>query len=110
MNTHYTIILFCYFLLFILLHCFCYAQLFGYLCCREFVNACSIALDINERLIKEDQYEYHEGLKTNFKSMVKELSDIIHEQVCLNAHLYFLVLLSTSIKEMSAINSVPGLL
>uniref|UniRef100_A0A8D3CFD7 Dedicator of cytokinesis 11 n=1 Tax=Scophthalmus maximus TaxID=52904 RepID=A0A8D3CFD7_SCOMX len=48
---------------------------------RRFVEACSIALDINERLIKEDQFEYHEGLKTNFKDMVKELSDIIHEQV-----------------------------
>lgn len=40
-----------------------------------------MALDINERIIKEDQFEYHEGLKGNFKSMVKELSDIIHEQV-----------------------------
>lgn len=40
-----------------------------------------MALDINERLIKEDQFEYHEGLKSNFKEMVKELSDIIHEQV-----------------------------
>uniref|UniRef100_A0A3P8W7M7 Dedicator of cytokinesis 11 n=1 Tax=Cynoglossus semilaevis TaxID=244447 RepID=A0A3P8W7M7_CYNSE len=40
-----------------------------------------MALDINERLIKEDQFEYHEGLKTNFKDMVKELSEIIHEQV-----------------------------
>lgn len=40
-----------------------------------------MALDINERLIKEDQFEYHEGLKANFKDMVKELSDIIHEQV-----------------------------
>uniref|UniRef100_A0A672SLI4 Dedicator of cytokinesis protein 11-like n=1 Tax=Sinocyclocheilus grahami TaxID=75366 RepID=A0A672SLI4_SINGR len=48
---------------------------------RQFVNACSMALDINERLIKEDQYEYHEGLKANFKSMVIELSDIIHEQI-----------------------------
>ncbi|XP_056115262.1 dedicator of cytokinesis protein 11 isoform X1 [Rhinichthys klamathensis goyatoka] len=48
---------------------------------RQFVNACSVALDINERLIKEDQYEYHEGLKANFKSMVKELSEIIHEQI-----------------------------
>uniref|UniRef100_A0A3Q4HGC8 Dedicator of cytokinesis 11 n=1 Tax=Neolamprologus brichardi TaxID=32507 RepID=A0A3Q4HGC8_NEOBR len=50
---------------------------------RRFVEACSMALDINERLIKEDQFEYHEGLKTNFKEMVKELSDIIHEQVIL---------------------------
>jgi len=49
--------------------------------CRRFVEACSVALDINERLIKEDQFEYHEGLKSNFKEMVKELSDIIHEQV-----------------------------
>lgn len=40
-----------------------------------------MALDINERIIKEDQFEYHEGLKSNFKEMVKELSDIIHEQV-----------------------------
>ncbi|XP_019724229.1 dedicator of cytokinesis protein 11 isoform X2 [Hippocampus comes] len=48
---------------------------------RRFVEACSAALDINERLIKEDQFEYHEGLKANFKDMVKELSDIIHEQI-----------------------------
>uniref|UniRef100_A0A4W5KUV8 Dedicator of cytokinesis 11 n=1 Tax=Hucho hucho TaxID=62062 RepID=A0A4W5KUV8_9TELE len=47
---------------------------------RRFVEVCSMALDINERLIKEDQFEYHEGLKGNFKDMVKELSDIIHEQ------------------------------
>uniref|UniRef100_A0A7N8XR12 Dedicator of cytokinesis 11 n=1 Tax=Mastacembelus armatus TaxID=205130 RepID=A0A7N8XR12_9TELE len=50
---------------------------------RRFVEACSMALDINERLIKEDQFEYHEGLKANFKEMVKELSDIIHEQTTL---------------------------
>ncbi|XP_036403695.1 dedicator of cytokinesis protein 11 [Megalops cyprinoides] len=48
---------------------------------RNFVQACSMALDINERLIKEDQFEYQEGLKGNFKDMVKELSDIIHEQI-----------------------------
>ncbi|XP_017295224.1 dedicator of cytokinesis protein 11 isoform X2 [Kryptolebias marmoratus] len=48
---------------------------------RRFVEVCSMALDINERLIKEDQFEYHEGLKSNFKDMVKELSDIIHEPI-----------------------------
>uniref|UniRef100_A0A671GAU0 Dedicator of cytokinesis 11 n=1 Tax=Rhinolophus ferrumequinum TaxID=59479 RepID=A0A671GAU0_RHIFE len=47
---------------------------------RKFIQACSIALELNERLIKEDQTEYHEGLKSNFREMVKELSDIIHEQ------------------------------
>ncbi|XP_049622976.1 dedicator of cytokinesis protein 11 [Suncus etruscus] len=48
---------------------------------RKFIQACSIALELNERLIKEDQIEYHEGLKSNFREMVKELSDIIHEQI-----------------------------
>eukprot|EP00062_Callorhinchus_milii_P000959 gi/632935574/ref/XP_007890551.1/ PREDICTED: dedicator of cytokinesis protein 11 [Callorhinchus milii] len=48
---------------------------------QQFVAACSLALDLNERLIKEDQMEYHEGLKSNFKDMVKELSEIIHEQI-----------------------------
>ncbi|OXB67425.1 hypothetical protein ASZ78_006018 [Callipepla squamata] len=47
---------------------------------RKFIQACGIALELNERLIKEDQLEYHEGLKSNFRDMVKELSDIIHEQ------------------------------
>ncbi|XP_039945148.1 dedicator of cytokinesis protein 11 isoform X1 [Hirundo rustica] len=48
---------------------------------RKFIQACGIALELNERLIKEDQLEYHEGLKSNFQDMVKELSDIIHEQI-----------------------------
>ncbi|XP_053329057.1 dedicator of cytokinesis protein 11 [Spea bombifrons] len=48
---------------------------------KQFVQACSTALELNERLIKEDQFEYHEGLKSNFREMVKELSDIIHEQM-----------------------------
>lgn len=51
---------------------------------RKFIQACSIALELNERLIKEDQIEYHEGLKSNFRDMVKELSDIIHEQASIN--------------------------
>ncbi|XP_077350111.1 dedicator of cytokinesis protein 11 isoform X1 [Lithobates pipiens] len=46
---------------------------------KQFIHACGTALDINEQLIKEDQFEYHEGLKANFRDMVKELSDIIHE-------------------------------
>uniref|UniRef100_A0A674KH26 Dedicator of cytokinesis 11 n=1 Tax=Terrapene triunguis TaxID=2587831 RepID=A0A674KH26_9SAUR len=47
---------------------------------RKFIQACGLALELNEQLIKEDQLEYHEGLKSNFRDMVKELSDIIHEQ------------------------------
>uniref|UniRef100_A0A8C5Q2Q0 Dedicator of cytokinesis 11 n=1 Tax=Leptobrachium leishanense TaxID=445787 RepID=A0A8C5Q2Q0_9ANUR len=48
---------------------------------KQFIQACSVALELNERLIKEDQFEYHEDLKSNFREMVKELSDIIHEQM-----------------------------
>ncbi|XP_068819201.1 dedicator of cytokinesis protein 11-like [Capricornis sumatraensis] len=48
---------------------------------RKFIQACSIALELNEWLMKEDQIEYHEGLTSNFRDMVKELSDVIHEQV-----------------------------
>lgn len=51
---------------------------------RKFIQACSIALELNERLIKEDQIEYHEGLKSNFRDMVKELSEIIHEQASIS--------------------------
>uniref|UniRef100_A0A8C8SK47 Dedicator of cytokinesis 11 n=1 Tax=Pelusios castaneus TaxID=367368 RepID=A0A8C8SK47_9SAUR len=50
---------------------------------RKFIQACGLALELNEQLIKEDQVEYHEGLKSNFRDMVKELSDIIHEQACI---------------------------
>uniref|UniRef100_A0A674KJH0 Dedicator of cytokinesis 11 n=1 Tax=Terrapene triunguis TaxID=2587831 RepID=A0A674KJH0_9SAUR len=50
---------------------------------RKFIQACGLALELNEQLIKEDQLEYHEGLKSNFRDMVKELSDIIHEQACI---------------------------
>ncbi|XP_078544670.1 dedicator of cytokinesis protein 11 isoform X1 [Lissotriton helveticus] len=48
---------------------------------RKCIQSCSIALELNERIIKEDQVEYQEGLKSNFREMVKELSEIIHEQI-----------------------------
>ena len=47
---------------------------------RKFIQACSITLELNEWLMKEDQIEYHEELTSNFRDMAKELSDIIHEQ------------------------------
>ncbi|XP_063043622.1 dedicator of cytokinesis protein 11 isoform X2 [Engraulis encrasicolus] len=75
---------------------------------RRFVQACSLALDVNERLIKEDQYEYHEGLKSNFKDMVKELSELIHEQIYQEDVMRSL--LQTSLHVFSAISgTVPDL-
>ena len=52
---------------------------------RKFIQACSIALELNEWLMKEDQIEYHEEeLTSNFRDMEKELSDIIHEQASIS--------------------------
>ncbi|XP_066476190.1 dedicator of cytokinesis protein 9 isoform X3 [Tiliqua scincoides] len=48
---------------------------------RQFVEACGQALEINERLIKEDQIEYQEEMKANYREMAKELSEIMHEQI-----------------------------
>ncbi|XP_072478157.1 dedicator of cytokinesis protein 9 isoform X2 [Notamacropus eugenii] len=49
---------------------------------RQFVEACGQALAVNERLIKEDQIEYQEEMKANYREMAKELSEIMHEQIC----------------------------
>nr|XP_048278242.1 dedicator of cytokinesis protein 9 isoform X8 [Myodes glareolus] len=48
---------------------------------RQFVEACGQALAVNERLIKEDQLEYQEEMKANYREMAKELSDIMREQL-----------------------------
>uniref|UniRef100_A0A8C2HE35 Dedicator of cytokinesis 9 n=1 Tax=Cyprinus carpio TaxID=7962 RepID=A0A8C2HE35_CYPCA len=46
---------------------------------RQFVEACGLGLGINERLIKEDQQEYHDEMKANYRDLIKELSAIMHE-------------------------------
>lgn len=48
---------------------------------RHFVDACGHGLGINERLIKEDQQEYHDEMKANYRELARELSIIMHEQV-----------------------------
>ncbi|KAM6448572.1 dedicator of cytokinesis protein 9 isoform 2-T2 [Liasis olivaceus] len=48
---------------------------------RQFVETCGQALEVNERLIKEDQIEYQEEMKANYREMAKELSEIMHEQI-----------------------------
>lgn len=50
--------------------------------CRQFADACGQALDVNERLIKEDQLEYQEEMRAHYKDMLNELSAIMNEQVC----------------------------
>uniref|UniRef100_A0A1A8GGU9 Dedicator of cytokinesis 9 n=1 Tax=Nothobranchius korthausae TaxID=1143690 RepID=A0A1A8GGU9_9TELE len=48
---------------------------------RHFVEACGHGLGINERLIKEDQQEYHDEMKANYRELTRELSIIMHEQI-----------------------------
>lgn len=48
---------------------------------RQFAEACGQALEVNERLIKEDQLEYQEEMKSHYKDMLSELSEVMNEQV-----------------------------
>ncbi|KAK1790469.1 hypothetical protein P4O66_014004 [Electrophorus voltai] len=47
---------------------------------RQFAAACGQALDVNERLIKEDQLEYQEEMRAHYRDMLTELSAIMNEQ------------------------------
>ncbi|XP_053453574.1 dedicator of cytokinesis protein 10 isoform X9 [Nycticebus coucang] len=55
---------------------------------RHFADACGQALDVNERLIKEDQLEYQEELRSHYTDMLSELSAIMNEQLCRGPCLY----------------------
>uniref|UniRef100_A0A8B9JRE7 Dedicator of cytokinesis 9 n=1 Tax=Astyanax mexicanus TaxID=7994 RepID=A0A8B9JRE7_ASTMX len=48
---------------------------------EQFVEACGHGLGINERLIKEDQQEYHDEMKANYRDLTRELSAIMHEPI-----------------------------
>uniref|UniRef100_H3CQQ7 Dedicator of cytokinesis 10 n=1 Tax=Tetraodon nigroviridis TaxID=99883 RepID=H3CQQ7_TETNG len=48
---------------------------------RQFAEACGQALDVNERLIKEDQLEYQEEMRAHYRNMLGELSGVMNEQV-----------------------------
>lgn len=52
--------------------------------CRQFAEACGHALDVNERLIKEDQFEYQGEMKSHYRDMLSELSAVMNEQVGLS--------------------------
>ncbi|KAK2847228.1 hypothetical protein Q5P01_010227 [Channa striata] len=48
---------------------------------RQFAEACGQALNVNERLIKEDQVEYQEEMRAHYRDMLTELSGIMNEQI-----------------------------
>ena len=59
--------------------------------CREFVNICHAALDLNAQLIGVDQLVYHKSLKDNFRQIVLRLAELFGEtvsaSVCLSVRL-----------------------
>ncbi|XP_060681840.1 dedicator of cytokinesis protein 9-like isoform X3 [Hemiscyllium ocellatum] len=74
---------------------------------RQFVEACGQALIVNERLIKEDQVEYQEEMKANYREMVRELSDIMHEQILPEDDGMKINLLPNSYHIFNAISGTP---
>uniref|UniRef100_A0A8C1ZUR3 Dedicator of cytokinesis 9b n=1 Tax=Cyprinus carpio TaxID=7962 RepID=A0A8C1ZUR3_CYPCA len=72
---------------------------------RQFVEACGQALAVNERLIKEDQQEYHDEMKASYKDLARELSHIMHEQVTIHSGTSSL---SDSLHILNAISGMPS--
>ncbi|XP_063772080.1 dedicator of cytokinesis protein 10 isoform X4 [Pseudophryne corroboree] len=48
---------------------------------RQFADTCGLALEVNERLIKEDQLEYQEEMKSHYRDILAELSEVMNEPV-----------------------------
>ncbi|XP_040205066.1 dedicator of cytokinesis protein 10 isoform X8 [Rana temporaria] len=48
---------------------------------RQFADTCGLALEVNERLIKEDQLEYQEEMKAHYKDILSELSEVMNEPI-----------------------------
>lgn len=46
---------------------------------RDFVNICNVALQVNGRMICEDQREYHLALKDNYNKLCSALTDLLDE-------------------------------
>ncbi|GCB72056.1 hypothetical protein scyTo_0001806 [Scyliorhinus torazame] len=74
---------------------------------RQFVEVCGQALIVNERLIKEDQVEYQEEMKTNYREMVRELSNIMNEQISPEDDGMKINLLPNSYHIFNAISGTP---
>ncbi|XP_031438938.1 dedicator of cytokinesis protein 9 isoform X3 [Clupea harengus] len=75
---------------------------------RQFVDACGQALGVNERLIKEDQQEYHDEMKANYRDLTRELSAIMHEQIFPVEDGVAKNALSDSLHIFNAISGTPG--
>ncbi|KAG5267635.1 hypothetical protein AALO_G00223920 [Alosa alosa] len=75
---------------------------------RQFVDTCGQGLGVNERLIKEDQQEYHDEMKANYRDLTRELSAIMHEQIFPVEDGVAKNALSDSLHIFNAISGTPG--
>ncbi|XP_075426230.1 dedicator of cytokinesis protein 10 isoform X4 [Ascaphus truei] len=48
---------------------------------RQFADTCGLALEVNGRLIKEDQLEYQEEMKSHYRDILIELSEVMNEKI-----------------------------
>jgi len=42
---------------------------------------CNAALEVNQKEIESEQFQYHESLASNFREMKERLQEILSEQV-----------------------------
>lgn len=45
----------------------------------DFISVCHTALQLNARMISNDQKEYHNALKDNYQRLCQALSDLLDE-------------------------------
>uniref|UniRef100_A0A8B9GJP2 Dedicator of cytokinesis 10 n=1 Tax=Amazona collaria TaxID=241587 RepID=A0A8B9GJP2_9PSIT len=72
---------------------------------RQFAEACGHALDVNERLIKEDQFEYQGEMKSHYKDMLSELSAVMNEQLLLG---FYICISKYTVKIHACISAVSS--
>lgn len=47
---------------------------------KEFCEVCERGLQLNEKLVREEQYEYHESLKAQYQAMLCELTSLCADE------------------------------
>ncbi|KAM8953703.1 dedicator of cytokinesis protein 10 [Pelodytes ibericus] len=77
---------------------------------RQFAETCGLALEVNERLIKEDQLEYQEEMKSHYRDILAELSEVMNEPLSCGPCLFsFSPSLSIiSLGNIGKMDDVPG--
>ncbi|KAH7966568.1 hypothetical protein HPB49_017760 [Dermacentor silvarum] len=75
--------------------------------CRQFLNICQQALDLNGKLIPPEQCEYHNALKKNLVDMASQLSEIMKEKL-VSDHRSSVAMKRMSLEVFNFISGSPG--